>query len=149
MRVDLDALLGERRRQSVKYRYLSWVFDPRICPPQYAREISVLVATPGISVDNVRALMRWHPGFYAKCVKPLISTGPDIVKAGQDNAASVTEQDGLDLLIAVHLGRGVGPMPVYAAMWLQEQWRGGRTQVELARQLGVSVQAVSAWKAAI
>ena len=72
MLIDLDSLLGERRWQSVKYRFLSKVFDPRYLPPQYAGEISILHATEGFSPDKIRAVMLRHPGLYESIVAPII-----------------------------------------------------------------------------
>lgn len=148
---DLDALLGERRCQSVKFRFLSRVFDPRYLPGDYAREISIFHATKGFSASNICAIMLWHPGFYAKCVAPNVWLDEDIVAHADANAASITLQDGKDILIALMIGHRNhaairGEIPLWGTMWLQEQWRGGRKVRELADELGVAEDTVQGWK---
>ena len=56
------------------------------------------------------------------------------------NAASITLADGKDILIAIHLGSKAratnrGPVPRWGAMWLQEQWRGGRKVHEMGTSI--------------
>lgn len=151
MLIDLDALLGERRRQSVKYRFLSRVFDPRYLPVDYAREISIFHATEGFSPENICAIMLWHPGFYETCVAPNIWLDDSIRLQADANAASITLQDGKDILVAMTIGHRNhaairGEIPLWGTMWLQEQWRGGRKVHEIADELGVAPNTVQVWK---
>lgn len=149
----LDALLGERRRQSVKYRYLAKAFNARKVPAEYVREIAIFAATPGFTVSHICAMMKWRDFFYDKWVEPLIREAildPEIIALGELNAASVTEEDGKDILLAlVHGYRHMGPVPVYGTMWLQARWRGGGDRGEtidsIAHQLGVSAGTISSW----
>ena len=141
MKYHLDSILGEDRLRSVKYRFLSRVFDPRMIPLEYAWEISVLLATPGFSVANVCSMMLWHPGFYGKCVVPLICP-ESLAEVGRDNLATVTRDDAINVLLAVLRGRErgfgrMGDVPVVASMWLQEEWRSGRSLRAIAAELGV------------
>ena len=154
MLCDLDALLGDARRRSIKYRWLARVFDIRSIPRDYAEEIAVLANTPGISLGHIAAWMCWYPGFVDKIIIPIVEAFPDAARLGEANAASITLEDGRDMLIAGYIGHrqgfGKDGMPIYGTMWLQTRWRDGdgATLREIAAELGMgmSVEAVVGWK---
>lgn len=154
MLCDLDALKGRNRRASVKYRWLTVNFDPRNLPAEYAREIAVLAATPGVAHAHIQSWMLWKPWTWKRLIVPIIEAfagDPEVVADGAANAASVTEEDARDMLVATHIGRlkGIGtkgPVPVYGTMWLQQEFRGGRTAADIAESLGVKVGVIGEWK---
>lgn len=146
----LDALLGTSRNASVKYRYLSRCFPLNNIPREYAWEIAVLANTPGILPRHVCAFMKWHPKYYDRVIAPIVESFRNdlsVVEAARANAASVTEQDGQDMLMAViAAGRKTGgdQLPIYAWMWIKAS---GLTGVELARRCGVAPGTVYRWGA--
>ena len=150
MLFDLDALKGDARRRSVKYRFLSSYFDPQLLPAHYAREICILCATEGFTQDNICAMMLWYPGFFANHIKPLLSRDPIILADAHRNAGSITLEDGRDILMAFYRGRRVsrGEIPVWGTRWLHHQFHEGRKVQEIAQELGVSATTVSLWGSA-
>lgn len=149
MLFDLDALKGSSRRSSHKFRWLAGYFELRQIPKDYAWEIAVLANTPGIEKDHIRSWMFWSHKVWDNAVVPILQEFQDdesVTSAAFENAGSIVPEDGRDMILAMRGELRKAGLPVYSTMWLQDEFRAGRTIDSLAKDLGVSWSTVRAWK---
>lgn len=149
MLFDLDALKGISRKSSPKYSWLAGRFELRKIPKDWAWEIAVLVNTPGISRGHICAWMYWSDKVWDRAVVPILEVFQDdetVTSAAFENAGSIVAEDGRDMILAMRWGRRMCGLPVYSTMWLQEEFRAGRTIRDLADDLGVSKPTIRKWK---
>ena len=140
-------ILTPLSRQSVKFRFLARGFEIRRLPQEYAWEIAVLLYTPGVLPGHVCCWMGWSRRFWYFHIRQLVTGDPEIIAAGVANAASVTLEDGRDMLMALLAsGRRWQGMPLGATMWLRTRWHeNGLSVAEIAQELGVKDTRVARW----
>lgn len=121
---------------SLKFRWLSdWVRFEHL-PHDYAYELAVVLATPGVSEGDVR---NWFRGrLQRRTIRFVQDLGLDLGDAPARNAESVTEADAWAMLRLTPKNRNPS---VWAKALLV-----GRTDLEVSRKVGLPVESVSSWR---
>ncbi len=116
--------------------------------PEYYREMAILWHTPGIrqrDFANLTGRMIRHRKVWWIVTN---YTNPEVLRLAQQNAESITLEDGRRMLVVVRkyvVKRG--GIPFWSRLWLRDQIHRGRTIEEVAREVRVDVGRLRAWLA--
>lgn len=149
MKYQCDALLPiEARYTSWKFRRLSRWFDPYRQEKALLLELTIMALTPGFRVQHLYPMFHWE-GNAQHLVNHLIipEYRDEAMQYTAENARSITEQDGHDMLVAAldsHPEK-MGSVPLYVTRYLQSRRKNGATAAGLAREFNVSASRITRW----
>jgi hypothetical protein len=148
---DCDALLGlDRRRSSDKWLALKSDFRSDILDKDVARELAILLATPGFLPWHHALVFGWNRRTIQDEV-PVIRQSWQVDDLALENANSITLEDGEDYLHAMlnnpfrRHGRGLANLPRWSRLALDTLRHEGMTGKDLARRFGVLEPAIRGW----
>lgn len=121
---------------SRKFQWLADHVNFDRVPHDYVYELAVVLATPGVTAGDIR---NWFEGRLQKrTIRFVQGLGLDVGVAGAQNARSVTEADAWAML-------RLTPPRHNPSVWARALLV-GRTDVELARRVGLPVSHVQSWR---
>lgn len=102
MLIDCDAL-SPTRWNSQLFLAVYHRFTPTDLTRDQAWQLAVLLRTPGFTIDHHRTIFDWSPNLspHIDTVTSYFRDDPNIPRAAADNAASITQADGLNILRAM------------------------------------------------